>query len=74
MSHYIMMAMLHYQYRRFGPLAIAALLGATALAPAQAGQEVLAGPVSARIQRVIDGDTLRVRTRIWLGMDMEVDI
>jgi len=41
---------------------------------AEAGQEVLAGPIPARILRVIDGDTLRVRTRIWLGMDMEIDV
>ncbi len=62
--------------RRIAALAVAALLGATGYggAAAEAGQEVLAGPVTARILRVIDGDTLRVKTRIWLGMDMEVDV
>ena len=64
--------------RRRAPLslaiiALAAAIGAGATA-AQADSEVLAGPVPARTLRVIDGDTLRVRTRIWLGMDMEIDV
>ena len=52
-------------------LAAGALLGAIGTGPA-AAQEVLAGPFPAQILRVIDGDTLRVRTRIWLGMDMGI--
>jgi len=55
------------------------LLGATALA-AFAGRdngiarEVLTGPFEAQVLRVIDGDTLRVRTRIWLGTDVEINV
>ena len=63
-------------HRTASLLAVAALAGALGVGAtaAQAGSEVLAGPVPARILRVIDGDTLRVRTRIWLGMDMEIDV
>ncbi len=45
-----------------------ALLGA---APAGAA-EVLPGPVPAQVVKVVDGDTLRVRARIWLGQDVAV--
>jgi hypothetical protein len=37
-------------------------------APAPAGaKESLAGPVPATVERVIDGDTLEIRARIWLA-------
>lgn len=40
-------------------------------APLAAGAEdVLAGPVPAVVVAVIDGDTLRVRARIWLDQDV----
>ena len=32
--------------------------------------ESLAGPVPAQVTRVIDGDTLQVRARIWLGHEV----
>jgi len=38
--------------------------------PARA--ETLAGPVSAAVERVVDGDTIAVRARIWLGQDIHV--
>jgi endonuclease YncB( thermonuclease family) len=41
----------------------------TALAPAA---EVLPGPVPARLVRVVDGDTVVVRARIWLGQEVEI--
>ena len=31
--------------------------------------EIVPGPIPARIVRVIDGDTIVVRARIWLGQD-----
>ena len=34
-------------------------------------RERLAGPVEARLLEVIDGDTIRVRARIWLGQEVE---
>ncbi len=42
-------------------------------APAEA-KDVLAGPVEAEVVRVVDGDTLAVRARIWLGQTVEVDV
>ncbi len=32
------------------------------------------GPVPARVLRVIDGDTVRVRARIWLGQEVETNV
>jgi endonuclease YncB( thermonuclease family) len=41
--------------------------------PAHAA-ETLAGPVPAEVVRVVDGDTLDVRARIWLGQDVFVRV
>ncbi len=53
-------------------LLLAAALALPAL-PAAAG-EVVAGPVPARVLAVVDGDTLRVRARVWLGQDVETAV
>jgi micrococcal nuclease len=34
--------------------------------------EIIAGPVAADVIRVIDGDTLALRARIWIGLDVTV--
>ena len=34
--------------------------------------ETLTGPVAAIVERVVDGDTLAVRARVWLGQDIHV--
>jgi len=39
-----------------------------------AAQDVLAGPVPARVIAVVDGDTLVVRARIWLGQVLETRV
>ena len=36
--------------------------------------EVLSGPVPARLVRVVDGDTVVVRARIWLGQEVEIHV
>lgn len=36
--------------------------------------ETIAGPVPARVLNVIDGDTVIVRARVWLGQDVEVRV
>ncbi|MDP6428560.1 MAG: thermonuclease family protein [Rhodospirillales bacterium] len=48
-------------------------LMATALvsSPLPQSAETLAGPVTARLLRVIDGDTIAVSARIWLGQRVE---
>ena len=48
------------------------LLAALSLSPLLAEAEILPGPIPAEVVRVVDGDTLRVRARIWLGQDVEV--
>ena len=41
-------------------------------APASGAEDILTGPVPATVEEVIDGDTLRVRARIWLGQDLAI--
>ena len=36
--------------------------------------EVLHGPIAAQVVRVIDGDTIEVRARIWLGQEVEIKV
>ena len=36
--------------------------------------DVVPGPVPARVVAVIDGDTITVRARIWLGQDVETRV
>jgi len=51
------------------------LLLAAILAPALTGAaELLAGPVPATVVEVIDGDTITVRARIWLGQAIETRV
>ncbi|WP_254434803.1 thermonuclease family protein [Magnetospirillum sp. UT-4] len=35
---------------------------------------MLPGPVLARVVKVVDGDTVAVRARIWLGQDVETNV
>lgn len=43
-------------------------------APQRLAEEALAGPVSAVVERVVDGDTIDVRARIWLGQSLTVRV
>jgi endonuclease YncB( thermonuclease family) len=36
--------------------------------------EALAGPVPARVERVIDGDTVKVEALIWIGQSLKVSV
>jgi endonuclease YncB( thermonuclease family) len=47
---------------------------AAAVGPAGAEPEVIRGPVPARVVRVVDGDTVVVRARIWLGQEVETRV
>ena len=42
--------------------------------PGAAAAETLAGPVDATVLDVIDGDTVTVRARIWLGQAIEIRV
>jgi endonuclease YncB( thermonuclease family) len=50
-------------------LAVAAGAGGAASA-----ESVIVGPVAADVVKVVDGDTLTVRARIWLDLEMTVNI
>lgn len=54
---------------RFAPVMLALM----AALPAGAA-EVLAGPIAATVLDVIDGDTITVRARIWLGQAIETRV
>ena len=57
---------------RLLPALAALLLGL--LPPAVATGERLPGPVPAQVMAVIDGDTLVVKARIWLGQAVETRV
>jgi endonuclease YncB( thermonuclease family) len=58
--------------RRIAPILLASLgfVRSAMDAGAAAREPMLAGPVPAVVERVIDGDTVRVRARIWLGQEL----
>ena len=37
-------------------------------------RETLPGPIPARVLEVIDGDTLMVRARVWIGQEIEIKV
>lgn len=41
--------------------------------PASANDHI-AGPILAKVERVIDGDTVKVRAQIWLEQELEVNV
>ncbi len=54
--------------------AVFVLLSAFLLAPPALAGEVLPGPVTGRVLKVLDGDTLIVRARVWVGQDIEIKV
>ncbi len=71
-----------YGWHRYGQLgakiplwAVGLVLAATLLwSPKVRAAEVLPGPVSANLVKVIDGDTLDVLARVWLGQTVHVRV
>jgi len=55
---------------RFLFLGCALLLAAFLVRQSSAARDMVAGPVPAQVVEVSDGDTLRVRARIWLDQDL----
>ncbi|MEW5728330.1 MAG: thermonuclease family protein [Pseudomonadota bacterium] len=51
-----------------------ALTLAPALLGAGTAADRLPGPIEARVVRVIDGDTIAVRARIWLRQEVETNV
>jgi endonuclease YncB( thermonuclease family) len=66
---------LRMEDRRAVPAALllAAVIALSVIAPVGAA-ETLPGPIPAEVVRVIDGDTLAVRARIWLGQIVAVHV
>ena len=56
-----------------GRTKVAAVLTATALGVAGVSQK-LEGPIAAHVLRVIDGDTIEVRARIWINQDLTTHV
>lgn len=54
--------------------ALLALAVALAADPAGPASETLPGPIRAEVLKVIDGDTLEVSARIWLGQDVRIRV
>jgi endonuclease YncB( thermonuclease family) len=42
--------------------------------PAAAGEPPLAGPLPAEVVRIVDGDTIEARVRIWLRQQVTIDV
>ena len=59
---------------RSGPILAFAVLQAVLFLAAAGGRDVIPGPVPARVLTVIDGDTILVRARIWLGQVVETRV
>jgi endonuclease YncB( thermonuclease family) len=57
--------------RLFFVLLVLAVAAPTGSAPAG---ETIAGPVSAAVVDVVDGDTIRVRAHVWLGHEISVSV
>ncbi len=60
-------------------IALSFALAALALAAGRnqtptAGHEILSGPIPAEVVRVLDGDTVTVRARIWVGQELEIKV
>ncbi len=58
------------------PVCLVALLVAisSTVSAAPRGRETLSGPVSAIVEAVLDGDTVRVRALIWLGQELTTGV
>jgi endonuclease YncB( thermonuclease family) len=61
--------------RWVGPAILAAAaLAVQAASSRDAGRDVLAGPVPAEVVAVLDGDTIAVKARIWLGQELATHV
>src|SRR5690606_20089176 len=53
---------------------LAVIICLVVMATAAAARDSLAGPVPAEVLDILDGDTILVRARIWLGQDVETRV
>lgn len=45
-----------------------------AVSPLASAAETLSGPYTAEVVRVVDGDTVELRVRVWLGLDQTIRV
>lgn len=57
-----------------GMVVLVAALVVLPQTPVAGGTPELAGPIAAEVLRVVDGDTLTVRARIWIGQEVETNV
>ena len=50
------------------------LFFAVATAEASPRQEVLAGPLTGTVLSILDGDTVSVRLKVWIGQELETSV
>ena len=60
-------------HARAAPVIVLLLAGAVPLVLVGSG-ETLPGPIPAEVLKVVDGDTLEVEARIWLGQGVQVSV
>ncbi len=65
---------LRYLSRTFAPLLAISVGLVVALLAGPLATETLPGPLPARVLEVIDGDSLDVRARIWLGQEVRIRV
>lgn len=53
---------------------VALILGCISAVHASPRQEVLPGPVPVEILSVLDGDTVSVKARVWIGSNVETSV
>lgn len=58
--------------RRIARAGAAVAVAATLVPAAVTARDVLSGPYRAKVERVVDGDTLAARVTVWLGQEIEV--
>ena len=52
--------------------AAVALMATAGAVRAGFARELLEGPVAAQVERVVDGDTLAIRAKVWIGQEVTV--
>src|SRR4051812_176057 len=53
---------------------IVLLLSVFSHAEASPRQERLAGPITVKVLRVVDGDTVEVRAHVWIGEEIDTSV
>ncbi len=57
------------------PFAILLMItGVFTTLPAALAKDRIAGPIPAIVERVVDGDTVKVRAKIWLEQELQVSV